>query len=365
LLAFWGVAGTGPVRFRAPTDVAVDASSNLYVADTDNHRIAKLSPGGALLASWKGVSRNLYAPQGVAVDPRGNIYVADNQDSWIQKLSPAGTPLALWGGCRLPMEPDGVAVGKDGTIYLSGQVNGGFGVAAYPPSGGTPRLWKVSGFGPEHGVVYMSGPSIALDGHGDIYVPRQTPNFGVSKYSPAGVLLQSFVVPKRTSAHSLEITGVAVDSQGNVYASEVQWNTILKFSPAGALLATFGSTGKGPGQFKGVLGLDIDAQNNLYVPDAGNGRVQKLAPAGKPLAEWSAPEFAKSGGPFDVAVDGHGNLWVVLTGGVLALSPDGKVLEKWMQGQFIQPWGLTIDTAGNVYVTDISTSSVQKLNTGG
>ena len=70
---------TDPGEFNGPWDVAVDLAGNLYVADTDNHRVQKVSPAGELLAQWGSYGSDpgqFRGPMGVAVDAQGNVYVA-------------------------------------------------------------------------------------------------------------------------------------------------------------------------------------------------------------------------------------------------------------------------------------------------
>ena len=93
-------ARTAPGQFRAPHGVAVDGYGNVYVADTHNHRIQKLSAAGEPLAQWgrQGSGPGQFRlPNGVAVDGQGHLYVADTGNHRIQKLSALGEPLAQFG----------------------------------------------------------------------------------------------------------------------------------------------------------------------------------------------------------------------------------------------------------------------------
>jgi tripartite motif-containing protein 71 len=79
------LADTGNARI-----VKLSAAGSVYVADTFNHRIQKLSPSGELLAQWgeQGTEVGQFRfPSGVAVDRRGNIYVADTGNHRVQKLT--------------------------------------------------------------------------------------------------------------------------------------------------------------------------------------------------------------------------------------------------------------------------------------
>ena len=98
-LAQWGSQGSGPGQFEGPNDIALDAQGNVYVADSGNHRIQKLSPDGKFLQQWGNMGQfgnkpqegtepgQFKSPGGVAIDVKGNIYVADTDNNRIQKLT--------------------------------------------------------------------------------------------------------------------------------------------------------------------------------------------------------------------------------------------------------------------------------------
>ncbi|PYI83976.1 MAG: hypothetical protein DME26_13985 [Verrucomicrobia bacterium] len=134
--------GTGSVaRFNNPIGVAVDSAGNLYVADTINHTIRKVTPAGEvstlaglagsnLSADGNGGAARFYFPTGVATDSTGNVYVADSGNSTIRKVTPTGTVstvagLAGSGGSDDGMgsvarfnHPQGVAVDSAANVYV-------------------------------------------------------------------------------------------------------------------------------------------------------------------------------------------------------------------------------------------------------
>jgi len=96
----WGSRGSGDGEFFRPYDVAVDNSVNVYVADSNNHRIQKFDSNGVFLTKWgSGGSGDgfFFFPFGVTVDSSGNVYVADTYNHRIQKFDSNGVFVTKWG----------------------------------------------------------------------------------------------------------------------------------------------------------------------------------------------------------------------------------------------------------------------------
>jgi serine/threonine protein kinase/DNA-binding beta-propeller fold protein YncE len=125
-LGRWGAPGVNAGQFSSPSGVAVADDGTIYIADTDNSRIQKLSSSGQPLAQWGSLGTDpgqFSAPLGVAVDRQGNVYVADTVNDRIQKLSPDGKSLAQWGSHGTEpgqfSSPSGLAVADDGSIFVA------------------------------------------------------------------------------------------------------------------------------------------------------------------------------------------------------------------------------------------------------
>jgi sugar lactone lactonase YvrE len=132
-------------NFNEIQGLAVDKSGNLYVADTGNHKIRKISPTGVVSTlagadtsgsvDGAGATARFNSPQGIAVDSSGNVYVADTANNKIRKISTAGV-VATLAGTGLPgatngptheagfYQPTGVTIGKKGEIYIHDSGNG-------------------------------------------------------------------------------------------------------------------------------------------------------------------------------------------------------------------------------------------------
>ena len=139
--------GTGAdAHFRYPQGVAVDGDGNVYVVDTENHTIRKVTPAGVVTtlagtagssgsADGAGAAARFFYPGGVAVDGEGNVYVADNENHTVRKVTPAGVVTTLAGTARSSgsadgtgaaarfNNPQGVAVDGDGNLYVADNNN--------------------------------------------------------------------------------------------------------------------------------------------------------------------------------------------------------------------------------------------------
>jgi uncharacterized protein (TIGR03437 family) len=248
--------------------VAVDVAGNLYIADSFNNRIRRVSNGVITTVAGNGqagfigdngpaTSAKLDGPQGVAVDSAGNIYIADTNNNRIRKVSNgvittvAGNGSLFFSGDNGPATnaqlkgPLGVAVDPAGNIYIADSVNN--------------RIRRVS-----NGVITTFAGNGGLGFSGD--------------NGPA------------TSAQLSGTGGVAADSGGNVYIADV--NNFRVRRVANGVITTV--AGNGTGGFSGDNGLAtnaalnqpngvaVDLAGNVYVADTGNNRIRLLTPGAIP-----------------------------------------------------------------------------------
>jgi len=166
--------------------------------------------------------------------------------------------------------------------------------------------------------------------------------FGWTGERPNGPLLQS----------------VAVDSAGNVYATDSSDNKIIKYDSFYNKITEWGSSGSGPGQFNDPTGIAIDSDGHIWVADLYNARVQEFNPDGSFRQQWST-----SSGPGCIAVDGNGSVYVDGYGydvvkyshsgvyqGLIAANGGGE-------SQVLGVRDLGVDNNGYVYVLDIAGDS--------
>jgi trimeric autotransporter adhesin len=345
------VAGTGVAGFsgdggpavsamlRFIPSMALDAAGSLYLGDSSNGRVRKISNGiittvagngnyGVVEEEVPAVSAFLNSPYSVAVDFAGTVYIADTSNSRVRKVengvitTVAGTGSAGFSGDDGPAasamisRPQGLAVDAAGDVYIADT--------------GTRRIRKVSngiittvaGNG-SSGILGDGGPAteaslnfpsgVAVDPDGNLYI-ADTSSHRIRKVSDgkittiAGNGTGGFSGDNgpATSAMLREPRDVAVDTAGNVYISDSRNHRVRKVSngiittvAGNGTEAFFGDGGAGAsGSLAFPDGLAVDAEGNLSIADSGNDRIRKVANGIiTTVAGNSQPGFSGEGGP--------------------------------------------------------------------
>ena len=251
--------GTGAdAGFENPRGIAADAAGNLYVTDTDNNLIRKITPAGMVTtvagsgpATWQDGPGNMatfFLPMGIAVDAAGNLYVGDTYNNCIRKITPDGIVSTL-AGTNLP-----------------GFANG---------TGATAAFAKPIG--------------LTLDAAGNIYVADMN-NHCIRKVTAAGVVTTFAGTGTAGAADGTIATAtfnspkaINMDVEGNFYIADAGNHIIRKITPGGIVstLAGSGMAGNTHGvstaaYFNDPSGLVADTMGNLYVTDAGNHTIRKI-----------------------------------------------------------------------------------------
>ncbi|MGD0498864.1 MAG: hypothetical protein ABSC23_10565 [Bryobacteraceae bacterium] len=424
-------------NLHLPSGVAVDAAGNVYIADTSNHSIRKVAIGSGFIATIAGDTTagskgdtfqanlsELNAPEDVALDSSGNIYIADTGNGLIRKITTDGvintfagsTTIGFAGDGGLAtsadlIEPFSVTVDTTGNVYiaetydsrirevtLDGKINtiAGTGTGGYGGDGG-----KASA------AQFNSPTGVAADSGGNLYIADSL-NLRIRKISggtaatAAGDGVFSYAGDGGPALQALmnRPQGVAVDASGNTYFSDSGNNVVRKIDRNGVIsnFAGIGSAGYGgdggkasSAQLNAPEGLVVDKLGNLLIADSLNHRVRKVASDGTiaTLAGSGTPGYAGDGGsaasaqvnlPYGVAADANGNLYIAEFGnnvirkvsssgtiatvagnGVSGYSGDGGPAVK---AQLSGPQAVAVDAAGNLYIGDTNNNRV-RLVTGG
>lgn len=420
--------GTGSAaRFTYPEGIAVDGGGNIYVADTSNHVIRRVTASG-VVATLAGQMRNRGAsdgfgtqasfnyPFGVACDINGNIFVADTDNHTIRKITPEGRVTTVAGVALQSGASDGVgtaarfhypwglSVDGSGTIYVADTHNEI--IRSITPDGTVKTLAGTTSFGSHDGVgsdARFSHPSgISVDHAGMIYV-ADTDNEAIRMVAPNGVvstLAGSMPSPGSTDGAGATSRfylpwGVAVDSHGAVFVADSA-HTIRRISLEGNVTTFAGVAGQ-PGSADGIgsaahfsspSAIAVDANDNLYVADTGNHVIRKITQSGfvSTIAGASGQSGTADGtgsqarfyDPIGVTVDSHGNVYVADTynhlirmvdqAGVVttfAGSTEGGYDGVGRTAEFDYPTGITTDSARNLYVADWGNHSIRKITQAG
>jgi sugar lactone lactonase YvrE len=407
---YGNVDGTGTAaRFNGPNAVATDSGGNVYVADTYNSTIRKISPAGVVTTlagtaevtgstDATGAAASFSEPQGIATDSAGNVYVSDTQNCTIRKITPVGAVTTLAGtagqcaylndnGAAARFnKPRGIAVDSDGNVFVADSETNS--IRKITPSG------DVSTFAEGGGIDFPNG--LAIDSDRNVYVVNDPNNVGeILKITTEAAV--SVLIP---GAPGFVPSGIAVDSDFNVYVSYSNYNVIAKFDALlNASLLAGSDTGLdgyvdatgNAARFNYPLGIAIDSAGNVYVAEGGNTVIRKITSLGAVTTlAGAAYEYGDANGtgaaarfdlPNGFATDRAGNVYVADTdnNSIRKITPTGVVTTfagsaTGLAGNtdgpgttalFDAPWGVATDSSDNVYVADYNNDTIRKITPAG
>jgi uncharacterized protein (TIGR02597 family) len=416
-------------KFNNPWGMAIDATGNIFIADTDSHCIRKVTSAGAVSVfagaigvagtnDATGTSARFNSPMGVTIDPTGNLYVTDTGNHTIRRISPLGAVTTVAGSPGTSgvvdgiastarfNQPEGIVINAAGTLlYIADTLN--HTIRTLTP-GGTVTLFAGAPTSP--GMVNATGVNalfntpqgLAIDGSGNLYV-ADTGN-QLIRMVTSGAVVSTFAGVSGTvgssdgasgSAKFWDPTGVAVDSANNVYVADSFNNTIRKIASATVTtpVGSVGNMGSADGssttaRFWQPQGLAVDASGNVYVADSGNGTIRKIvgttvstiagaASIGSANATGATARFFS---PSAVAIDSSGNAYVadtqnhtiriVTSAGVASTLAGTAGVSGTSDGNggsalFNSPQGIARDSSGNLYVADTANHAIRKVTSGG
>lgn len=388
--------------FYHPNGIVFDPLSKyLYVADNANYTIRRIDLLGNVYtlagksgtigtSEGQGSNANFWAPNSVAVDSLGNIYVADTSNNKVRKITPSGMVSTVVGGGAAGGTP-GVATGvRIGTAAVFNQIygiaidlkdnifitdtantqickitNDTVKVTTFVGGGASGIQGSNNGTTPAKGsnALFASPRNIVMDSTGNIYV-TDTLNCTIRKIDTAGNVTifagggssgigsgNATINGSGSNALFSRPEGIAIDTVGNLYVTETGNYTVRKITPAGLVstLAGGGTSGSqygnnGTGTASGTAafftypaGIDVDSTGNIYVGDQGT--IRMITPAG-------VVSIYAGGGATGIEVGNNG------TGTAIGTN-----------ARFSAIYCIKIDLAGNLYVTDTTNNTISKIDT--
>jgi uncharacterized protein (TIGR03437 family) len=279
-------------QISSPHDIAIDASGNLYIADTGNTRVRRIDASGNIstfagngIRGYNGdggpaTSAQMLLPTGVAVDSKGNVYIADAGNASVRKVS-----------------PNGIISTFAGTGFLSFGAFGGEGGPATAALLGTPY-------------------SLATDNAGNVYIGDIGLN-RLFRVSTDGLI--------HTVATNFNAQSFALDSSGNIYFASYTNHTVQKIIPGGTILwiagdgapGYSGDFGVGTGaQMSQPYGVAVDKGGNVFVAEAANAIIRKLTPR---TFSIGAIANAATVAPFALPPGGFGDATVPISPGEIVV----------------------------------------------
>jgi len=345
-----------------PEGVALDGKGGLYLSDLNSSRIRRVDLLSHVISSYAGngsmgfsgdqasaISAELSAPFGLAMDAANNLFIADLGNNRIRKVSNSTITTVAGTGFG-----DGLAATAAFLNFPAGlAIDGGNNIVVADTDNYAARRFALGGtittFGqaPPFSIPFGA----AVDNMGNFYVTDDEPR--VLKISTMGV---TTIVAgngndgydgdntQGSTASISKPTGVAADLAGNVYLTDFTHNRIRKVSSSG-IITTIGGNGSftfsgdnGPAMNAGMDPYDVavDGKGNLYIADQYNNRIRKIAPSG------TITTVAGSGTP--------------------GYSGDGGLATS---AQLNMPSGVAVDPAGNLYVADNGNSVVRRVAASG
>ena len=285
-------AQANQVLLNAPRSIAFAEDGTIYIADSRNHRILHLDMEGNILHEWgtfaDGVSSpvgdgTFNEPWGIAVGPDGSVYVTDTWNHRIEKFSATGRFIKTWGTFGQGEAPDafygprGLAVDAQGRVYVTD--TGNKRIVVFDADGNFITQFGSAGFDPGQ---FDEPVGVTIDKNGTVYV-TDTWNQRIQTFTPVESEGSLVFLPEKQwdvfgwFSQSLDNKPfIAVNDDLHVFVTDPEGYRVIEFNPNGEVVRVWGDYGDGDSNFGIASGIAIDPEGHVWVTDGAFNRVMRF-----------------------------------------------------------------------------------------
>jgi sugar lactone lactonase YvrE len=281
-----------PAGLNAPRSIAIGKNNDLYVADSRNHRILHIGADGSLIKEWgtfadqqqgNAPMGTFNEPWGVAVGPDGSVYVSDTWNHRVQKFAADGKPIKMWGQYGQPVPevpeskssfwgPRGIAVDAQGRVYVAD--TGNKRIVVFDSDGNYLTEFGTAGMDPGQ---FDEPVGVAIGPDGTVYV-TDTWNQRIQSFVPSddGTVFMPFKQWDVNAWFGQSVDNkpfIAVDANNHVFITDPEGYRVIELTNDGQFIRTWGDFGSGPDEIGLASGIAVDANGGVWVTDAGNNRI--------------------------------------------------------------------------------------------
>ena len=406
---------TTNASFSSPQSLAVDGNGNIFIADTSNHKIRKITVSGQVSTfagsgapgsadNSMGIFATFNTPKGIAIDTTGNIYVSDTLNNKIRKITSLSAVSTFAGsGAQGSVDgtltaasffnPVGIAFDIADTMYIVDSMNNKIRRIRFQGNvetlAGTGSIGSTDGNSP----AFNRPQGIVLDPAGNVFI-ADTENHSIRKIflSTPGISLQSTLTTQSTTTSITSTTATGTISTASSQSPSP--TSAPPLQPYVTTLAGSGASGSTDSvgtaaTFNLPFGIISDSSGSSYITDSANNLIRKISNSGAVTTIAGTGSAGSTDGmgiaasfnnPYGITIDPTGILYVADRGNhkIRKITPDGNVTTLAGSGtlgstdgvgvaaSFVYPHGITFDsTNGVLVVADTNSNKIRKVTLGG